>query len=478
MDLNTPLLHFSNTDAWTLKDACEGVQIIGGTGSGKTSGSGKAIAKSYLENGFGGLVLTVKPDEAEQWAAWADETGRKNHLLFVRPGLNRVFNLLDYELNRPYGGETENIVDLFSRIIEITSQSDLADGENAYFYLAAQQLLRNAIDLCKLAANRVSIPMVYEVIATAPTSPKEVDNKEWQQSSLCFKYLSLANEAYRHKPFNYDLDMCMRYFLSEYPRFGDRLRASITTIFTACADPFMRGFLRNFFSSDVKEGFQHVDPILALKGAIIVFDCPIKRYGLVGRVAQSLYKMMFQQAMERRNLHEDGGRPVFLWADENQNFINGFDVEFQQTARSSRVLTVYLTQNISNYHVSLGQGDHGKAQATSILGNLSTKIFHANSDFATNEWASNVFGADWQFYGSVNSGASDNASDTGFSSGSSSGTSFSEQRRNILEPREFTLLAKGGEENDFIVEAIVHQAGRIWNSTGENYIRVQFSQKD
>ena len=65
-DLDTTLidLHGETQDGiWTVRDAVEGVQIFGGIGSGKTSGSGRMIALKFLKAGFGGLVLTVKPDE-------------------------------------------------------------------------------------------------------------------------------------------------------------------------------------------------------------------------------------------------------------------------------------------------------------------------------------------------------------------------------------------------------------------------------
>ncbi len=52
---------------WTLKDAFEGVQVFGGTGSGKSSGSGKALALAFLEANLGGLVLTAKTDERLAW---------------------------------------------------------------------------------------------------------------------------------------------------------------------------------------------------------------------------------------------------------------------------------------------------------------------------------------------------------------------------------------------------------------------------
>jgi len=55
----------------------QGVQIFGTTGSGKSSGSGAFLAKSYLTAGFGGLILTVKIDEKEHWQKYCQETGRE-----------------------------------------------------------------------------------------------------------------------------------------------------------------------------------------------------------------------------------------------------------------------------------------------------------------------------------------------------------------------------------------------------------------
>ena len=42
-------------DVWRIRDACEGTMIFGGTGSGKTSGSGRTLATSFLAAGFGGF---------------------------------------------------------------------------------------------------------------------------------------------------------------------------------------------------------------------------------------------------------------------------------------------------------------------------------------------------------------------------------------------------------------------------------------
>jgi hypothetical protein len=80
-DLEYPLLFLSEQDVWRLRDACEGVQIFGATGSGKTSGSGQSLAKAYLRAGYGGLVLTVKPDERQLWERYCRDTGKEDSLV-------------------------------------------------------------------------------------------------------------------------------------------------------------------------------------------------------------------------------------------------------------------------------------------------------------------------------------------------------------------------------------------------------------
>ena len=81
-DLAHTLVSFGERegDAWTIGDACEGTQIFGTTGSGKTSGSGRTLALAFLRAGFSGLVLCAKPDERELWGRYAAIAGREDDL--------------------------------------------------------------------------------------------------------------------------------------------------------------------------------------------------------------------------------------------------------------------------------------------------------------------------------------------------------------------------------------------------------------
>ena len=193
--LDLPLLRLSESDIWTLKDACEGVQIIGGTGSGKTSGSGRAISDRFLKSGFGGLILTVKSEDRDDWIQWIEDAGRSEHLFIIEDGGEEKFNFLDYEMNRPKGGHTENIVTLLSHVIEIAAGKPIDGGNDPFWAQAAKQLLRNTIDLMRISGETLSIPAIYKVITSAPSTRELLKDKEWLNRSYCFQLLKRANQT-------------------------------------------------------------------------------------------------------------------------------------------------------------------------------------------------------------------------------------------------------------------------------------------
>ena len=190
-------------------------------------------------------------------------------------------------------------------------------------------------------------------------------------------------------------------------------------------------------------------------------DFPVKEYLQAGVYAQGLFKFLWQQATERREVKEESV-PVFLWIDEAQLFLSDYDQIFQTTARSSKACTVFISQNISNYYVSIG-GRNPQAKADSLLGNLSTKIFHSNNDTVSNEWAAKTIGKAFRNVESVSIGKGDSIG-------------LSQQFHWQVEPREFTTLKSGGQQNDYRVQGIVTIAGREW-SNGRNFIKKSFNQK-
>jgi len=117
----------------------------------------------------------------------------------------------------------------------------------------------------------------------------------------------------------------------------------------------------------------NVKPEDAFDGKIIIVDLPVQEFRLVGRIANLTWKYCFQVAVLRRTpltAPDTYLRPVFLWADEAQNFVTNFDAEYQAVARSAGGCTVYLTQNRESYLRVL----KNDAAVDSLLGNLAGEI--------------------------------------------------------------------------------------------------------
>jgi hypothetical protein len=484
LDLDTTILTFKNSgdlpdDSWTLRSAVEGVQIFGGIGSGKTSGSGATLARKYLSYGLGGLVLTVKPDEKETWIKYCKQTDRLDDLIILEDGGRYTFDFLDYEYSRSGdgGGITDNVVNVLKTVIH-AGQSDQGQRTNEGFWEdALDMLLFNTVDLCVLAYGKLKIDDLYYAVQNLPKSPSEVEkpNKDTEDPFTKLLYTAMLNVGLRAEErkqssdsYNVKRDKELaafkkvkNYFQSDFPGLSDRTRSVIEHSFFGLLFRLIREPIRSLICSEQP----NISPEDCFEGKIILINLPIKQFDKVGRDAQILFKYVWQRAMERRG--ELGSRqPVFLWADEAQNFLHEHDIDYQATARSSKVCTVYLTQNIPNYYAHMG-GDSGKYRVKSFLGTMGTKIFHANADMETNKCASELIGKHeiWkatkgsQFVGGFS-----------LSEGANQGRDF------VIHPEDFTAMRTGGPINDFLVDGRIHRQGMPWFSTSRNDRKISFKQ--
>lgn len=448
----TVLREWGDGEAFRLADALTGVCVFGATGSGKTSGPAKHLAGSYLAAGFGGLVLCAKAEERAQWQRWAAENGREADLVIVdRAGAYR-FNFLDWEAQRTGegGGLTINIVALLDEIAgAIAGGAGKAEGggDNKFFEDALHHMNTNLVDLPIFAGYSVSLPLMREIVNTAPQSVKEVTDEAWQEASVCAAILREADEATAggDPAARADFEECQNYWLQEYPALSEKTRSIITLSFSMLVRPFITRPLRTLFAADTT-----VTPEAAFDGKIIIVDLPIQEFRLAGRVASLAWKYCYQIAVLRRQQQAGSAslRPVFLWADEAQNFVTDFDAEYQAVARSAGGCTVYLTQNRESYRRVLGNND----SVDSLLGNLQAKFFCQNSG-ETNEWAAKLLGERYITVSGSTSGT------TGQEGGINAGVNRSEQRRYYVEPAQFATLKRGGPSNEYEVEAIVYNGG-------------------
>ena len=133
--LDSCLFTLSPSDPFTIRQSVEGVLVTGATGSGKTSGVGQWLARSYLAAGYGGLVLLAK-DERAMWESYCRRTGRLDDLRVFSPKGPLRMNFLDHELNRAGEGAglTENIVNAFSELSEIADRRTGHGGNDEAYW--------------------------------------------------------------------------------------------------------------------------------------------------------------------------------------------------------------------------------------------------------------------------------------------------------------------------------------------------------
>ena len=193
--LDKTLVQLTEQDSFTVRDSFEGTMVWGGTGSGKTSGSGNAFARAFVESGFGGLVLTAKNDELEFWRQITREYGREKQLVIIKPTNPYFFNWLEYEAKRQDGSDTQTVESLLILIIEVANEGSIQSSDS-YWLLALRQMIRNTIDMLKCAGEVVSVENMYRFIVTAPTSISRLKSSDWQKDSYAYHCLTKATENY------------------------------------------------------------------------------------------------------------------------------------------------------------------------------------------------------------------------------------------------------------------------------------------
>ena len=476
----------TNTDI-TFADSLETTIIVGATGSGKSSGPGKYIAHAMLKKGYGFCVLCAKPDEKSRWIKYSEETKRSQDLVIFDKDSNLNFNFLEYEMSRS-GQGAGDVLNASELIINLNEQIRIlqngnSKGDEKFWDNSLRRLVIRTILLLKITNETLTIHNIRKVIeesfnaedmsiykkirqeATSSRKISETDRKSAKDKLDFFiehfYFIRLLEKAY--KVDSDDAHITIDYWINDFANLSEKTRSIVLESALGILEPFVfNGILRNKFSEGLS--FELLPENIIKNKKIVIVDFPIIEFGLSGILANAIYKMTFQKAMERRNiLNEDNPLPISLWIDEYQQFYSPIDSQFLATARSAWVANVFITQNINGIY-QLTQNN--QAQAKSLLANMNLKYFCSNSDYETNLWASNMIGEQWEYVDTINY---DEKSDF------KSKTSRLEKRRKV-EIDEFTTLKTGRAANNNIVECFVFKAGKTWGDDNQNHALVQFNQ--
>jgi hypothetical protein len=473
-DLNQPVIWLTPRDALTWAELYMHQLILGCTGSGKTSASARLLITTMMAHGAGGLFLTVKSTDVEMLRNYARQTGRLHDVVVISPGSGWYFDWFNYECARS-AGQTENLVRRLLALVKLADQGSGQghDADGGFWQRALMQLIRNAIEIVKVATKTVRLTDLYELVRSAPISSEQLESEAWRDNSFAFRLcLTAEQRTDLTEGERRDVQAALKYFFGEWPRLAERTKSVIELSFVSVIDLFQRGVLADLFCS----GRTNVVPEMCYDGALIVLDLPVKQWGEVGRIGQSAFRLAWQAAMERR-IVDNNSRACVLYIDEAQNFLLSDDALFLTTARSSRVATLLISQNIPALGSALGQGEAGKQVAEAVLATIGTKIFHAQSCPITNTWAADLIAKQWQARLQVGSGGVPTQQAYQLRhdlQNHSTNASVSEVLEYSVLPGEFTTLKMAGGP-DRMSEGVVVQAGRRW-SHGGNALRVLFPQ--
>lgn len=468
--LDAVLLHWTDTDAFTVRDLLNGgVAIFGRTGSGKTSSSGKALARAVVRNGSsGGLILAAKPEDAGMWQAIFAEAGRSDDLLLFSPEHPLRFNFISYEMQAG-GGHTRNITRCITTIGETLRSSDSKASENADFWEAEQyRLLHNAVEIMKQATGRVTAPDLQKFISGAAMSPQQINSDGWRAGfhNQCIgdAYLKRKGATEQH-----DFELAKDYWLAEFPNTADKTRSSIMTGVMGILHVFNTGVVRELVSTTTT-----ISPDDMLSGKWVLVDMAPAEWGDIGKFVSAGWKYLTQKAVLRRHAGEGDAINV-IWCDEAQQFVNSHDAHYLAQCRSHKGCMIFLTQSLHSYYSAL-KGETGRHQADALLTNFHHKLFHALGDEQTAAWASGLIGKELRTFVGGSLAPQESLFDELMGKSNYTGN-FNQHYEKVLQDNVFMNgLRTGGKANGLLCDCIVIRSGEPFTS-GQNWAWVTFSQE-
>ncbi len=432
-DLNLPLLKLSIlSEPLTLATAFRGVKIYGATGSGKSSGFGSVLGCAYLENGFGGLVLCAKSDndELNHWMKLSKITSREKsiiHFGIKKTEFDFVFNIIEF-LRTLNGRSTNdfqiNIVTILKQITNNFRDQKVSNSDG-FWDGVTEQYLTHLITLALITCkdSQITFEVLFDLF-------KKINNNT--------PFDELIPQFEREISSNNDLRLALHFFSDEFQNLNEKTRSIVVTALSSMLFKFNVGMLKKLFGSS-----GNISPKWIMNGAVIVVNMPTEEFGEVGKICNLLWKYAFQKAVQNRQKLNNELRPIFLWADEVQDYIHANDSKFQATARSKWCATVYLTQNIPGLRLALGGGYEAQDAIKSLDSNLVNSVFNQNIDDETNKYASTVLGTKIVKHKSK--------STHGFFLQQSS-TTTTEREEFRVKNNAFRVLKSGGIKNKYCVE--------------------------
>ncbi len=453
-------------DKITTHDMYTGCILLGETGSGKTSGPGRALQKALLAKGYGMLVIPAKISDGPAVVKMCSDMGRK--VILFGPGHPHRFDPVGYELSQ--GVPVEAVAAYINTLVRLAArQSAGGTGDDGYWQTSCDRATLMQLSLAVLARGTASLRDLYRLVNSLPRAAADFHDPAWLKS-FCARCVLRADRRARGKP---DAQRRLRLvtdWLEEWAGLAEKTR----TIVQSClSNTFFR--LVATECGELLCGGTTVSPDDLMGGAVLVVATPYLQFREAGQLTLQAWKLAVQRAVLRRKMTA-ASVPVVVWADECQFTASEEDKAVQTVARESKLINVNITQNIPVLYDSLG-GQKAQHMVDAWLGCLGLKIFCANAEPATVDFAVKTCGQRFQ---AVGGGTIDTAKwnpvDHLLGSARTGTHSYSMQLHPNVPASTFGRLRKGAKENHYLVDCIIYYGGKTF-SNGKPYTKVTFDQR-
>ena len=425
---------------FTGKMATEGIFTCGELGWGKTFLVFQRVLKAYLRAGMGGYILGAKSGDLETVRKIFRALGVEDKLMVIGPRHKHRINCFG-ELSSiaPLDGIEEEIIGFFTSLLEIESRSaSKSSGEDSQFFLAHAQRLLGAILIClRLAGEQITAGNIYRFLVSLPHTPAQLTDDAWQKSSYANQCMASAFNTNKSPRDKADYDNAALYLLRELCALNDRTKTSIVSTVSSMLSKLLRGWMSEIWSSTTTVRFQD-----AFAGKWLYFDTSPLEYGEYGGYSLVIAKHLAQRCVMRRLINA-GSRAVAIMGDEWQSIFVTADRDYQAVCRSQLGCSWAATQNLTGLYSVLGGGQAAEAQAKSWVALFGAKVFGANTDWATNTYASELCGTVRESFISVNTNQGSETTIYDQLMGNfNSSSSSSEQYQPVVRPEHFVRLRK------------------------------------
>lgn len=342
----------------TFNDLSTHLIVLGGTGSGKTSGTIRPLVKQWLENDKGGMLVL---DGKGMLPAEIESEGYR----LITPSTET--------LNPIEGLSPDDVAETLSNLA-----GESEGNSDPYWNNAAAKLVRSAAHvahtLSEINEGAYNLATIYDIASSS-------DAQEKARSSIGSEVMErLSGAATRG----------VRYALIEFPKMPEKQRGSIEGI----ASLWLSQITDNEKLASWADSETGYEIEAVTKGEKVGVLLPESTYGKAGVLVAGLLKKRVYEAIKRRGdswLKTPGETPVLVVIDEVQEVLTDDEVNMLPIARSLGLYAAFSTQNIDGILSNLGE--HSGYQ---LLGNLRSLVAYQTQTEKTVEYISARMGASYR----------------------------------------------------------------------------------